>query len=61
MNVEGVTPFVTCSVDFYRIDTALQVPSVCTEGYRLWATGMIDNPLELSFADLQGMDSLRPT
>lgn len=56
VDVEGMTPFVTPNAGFYRIDTALQVPSVPAESYRLRVTGMVDNPLELSFADLQAME-----
>lgn len=54
--VEGVTPFVTPNAAFYRIDTALQVPSVPVEGYRLAVTGMVDRPLDLSFDDLTAME-----
>ncbi|MGH8902549.1 MAG: molybdopterin-dependent oxidoreductase [Egibacteraceae bacterium] len=56
VDVEGMTPFVTPNVEFYRIDTALAVPNVPIEGYRLRVIGMVDNPLELSFADLQAME-----
>jgi DMSO/TMAO reductase YedYZ molybdopterin-dependent catalytic subunit len=55
VDVEGVAPFVTPNADFYRIDTALQVPAVPVDSYRLRVIGMVDRPLELSFADLQGM------
>jgi DMSO/TMAO reductase YedYZ molybdopterin-dependent catalytic subunit len=56
VDVAGMTPFVTPNAEFYRIDTALQVPSLPIEDYRLRVRGMVDNPLELSFADLQGME-----
>ncbi|MGH8931986.1 MAG: molybdopterin-dependent oxidoreductase [Egibacteraceae bacterium] len=56
VDVEGVAPFVTPNADFYRIDINLQVPSVPIEGYRLRVTGMVDNPLELAFADLEAME-----
>jgi DMSO/TMAO reductase YedYZ molybdopterin-dependent catalytic subunit len=55
VDVKGMTPFITPNADFYRIDTALQVPSVPLDGYRLRVTGMVDRPLELTFADLEGM------
>lgn len=56
VDAEGIHPFVTPNAEFYRIDTALQVPSVPVESYRLRVTGMVDNPLELSFAELAAME-----
>jgi len=52
VGVDGVAPFVTPNADFYRIDTALTVPQVPTEGYELRVTGMVDRELSLSFEDL---------
>ena len=52
VGVDGVSPFITPNADFYRIDTALTVPQVPTETYQLGVTGMVDNPLTLSFEDL---------
>jgi DMSO/TMAO reductase YedYZ molybdopterin-dependent catalytic subunit len=52
VGVDGVAPFVTPNADFYRIDTALTVPQVPTEGYELRVTGMVERELGLSFDDL---------
>ena len=52
VGVDGVAPFMTPNADFYRIDTALTVPQVPTEGYELRVTGMVERPLSLSFDDL---------
>ena len=52
VGVDGVAPFVTPNADFYRIDTALTVPQVPTEGYELRVTGMVERELSLSFGDL---------
>jgi DMSO/TMAO reductase YedYZ molybdopterin-dependent catalytic subunit len=52
VGVEGVSPFFTPNAAFYRIDTALTVPQVPTEGYELTVSGMVDQPLRLSFDDL---------
>ena len=52
LGVPGVTPFVTPNADFYRIDTALTVPQVITDDYRLRITGMVDDEIELSFDEL---------
>jgi DMSO/TMAO reductase YedYZ molybdopterin-dependent catalytic subunit len=50
--IEGVEPFVVPNGDFYRIDTALVVPQVPVDSWRLRVHGMVDNELELTFADL---------
>jgi DMSO/TMAO reductase YedYZ molybdopterin-dependent catalytic subunit len=52
----GVSPFGTPNRDFYRIDTALTVPQVQTQGYALRVTGMVDRTLELSYDDLLRRD-----
>ncbi|GAA1141292.1 hypothetical protein GCM10009583_09070 [Ornithinicoccus hortensis] len=50
--VPGLTPYLSSNADFYRVDTALTVPDVPLEGYLLRIHGLVDTPLELSFADL---------
>ena len=50
--LEGLYPFVTPNADFYRIDTALVVPQVSKDSWRLKIGGMVDNPMELTFDDL---------
>ena len=50
--LEGLQPFVTPNADFYRIDTALVVPQVPKDSWRLKIGGMVDNPIELTFDDL---------
>ncbi len=50
---EGAAPFYTPNADFYRIDTALVVPQVPADSYRLRVTGMVDNPIELTYEDIQ--------
>jgi DMSO/TMAO reductase YedYZ molybdopterin-dependent catalytic subunit len=56
VGVDGVAPFITPNSDFYRIDTALTVPQVPTEGYELRVTGLVDRELRLSFDDLLRRD-----
>jgi DMSO/TMAO reductase YedYZ molybdopterin-dependent catalytic subunit len=49
----GLAPgFITSNADFYRVDTALSVPRVDLDSWRLTIGGMIDSRVELSFADL---------
>ncbi|MDX5318940.1 MAG: molybdopterin-dependent oxidoreductase, partial [Actinomycetes bacterium] len=52
----GISPLVTPNEDFFRIDTALSVPRVDLESWRLRIHGMVETPYELSFEDLLGMD-----
>ena len=56
-DVAGISSYVTPNDSFYRIDTAFgQVPQVDPTNWRLRFTGMVDNPYELSFDDIQAMD-----
>lgn len=48
----ALPPFVTPNADFYRIDTALAVPQVSRNDWRLKIHGMVDHELDLGFADL---------
>ncbi len=50
--VDGLTPYVTPNDDFYRIDTALQVPAIDPDAWTLRITGQVANPIEISYADL---------
>jgi len=52
LGIAGQPPFITPNSDFYRIDTALLVPQVSPDHWRLKVHGMVDHELELSFADL---------
>lgn len=53
--VDGLTPFVTPTADFYRVDTALALPQVPAEQWSLTIHGMADRPVELSYADVLRM------
>lgn len=50
--VPGQTAFITPNDRFYRIDTAVTVPQVDPETWRLRVTGMVERELELTFQDL---------
>ncbi|WP_322410762.1 molybdopterin-dependent oxidoreductase [Microbacterium invictum] len=54
-DIPGLTPLITPNDDFYRVDTALTVPSVDPTTWRLRIDGMVDTPVELTFDDLVGM------
>ncbi|MGC7097694.1 molybdopterin-dependent oxidoreductase [Amycolatopsis lurida] len=49
----GTPPFLTPNKDFYRVDTALSVPQVRTEDWRLRIHGMVDRELTYDFADVR--------
>ncbi len=56
-DVAGISSYVTPNDSFYRIDTAFgQVPQIDPTTWRLRFTGMVDNPYELSFDEIQAMD-----
>lgn len=52
VGVAGVEPWVTPNTDFYRIDTALVVPSVAAGDWSLRIHGMVERELTLTFDDL---------
>ncbi|WP_030906413.1 molybdopterin-dependent oxidoreductase [Streptosporangium amethystogenes] len=52
LKLKGLSPFVTPNSDFYRVDTALVVPQVDPGSWTLKIHGMVDRPVELTFADL---------
>ena len=52
VSADGATPFFTPNENFYRIDTALTVPQVSTDGWKLGIKGLVDEELSLSYDDL---------
>ena len=49
----GLEPFLTSNRDFYRVDTALDVPQISPEPLDAWRSeGLVDRPLELTYDDL---------
>ena len=52
LDVDGITSYITPNDTFYRVDTALKVPDVPIDTWRLRIHGMVDNELDLSFEDL---------
>lgn len=49
---ENAASFITSNADFYRIDTALVVPQVPADTWSMRVTGMVENELTLTYADL---------
>ena len=58
LGVDGIESFVVPNDDFYRIDTALVVPQVAADTWRLNISGLVDNPIELTFEDLLARDQV---
>lgn len=48
-----LSTFVTDNAEFYRIDTALSVPQLSREAWKLRIHGMVDNEKTFTFADLE--------
>jgi DMSO/TMAO reductase YedYZ molybdopterin-dependent catalytic subunit len=51
-HVPDLAPYVTPNDDFYRIDTALQVPVIDPADWSLKITGMVQKPIQISYAEL---------
>ncbi len=54
LKITGLTPYITPTADFYRIDTALSVPQVDPSTWTLQITGLVDHPLTLRWEELLG-------
>ena len=52
LQIAGTEPFITPNADFYRVDTALLVPSVTTADWRLTVHGMVDRPFTIGYDQL---------
>ncbi|WP_336646353.1 molybdopterin-dependent oxidoreductase [Microbacterium sp. USHLN186] len=55
LDIPGLSPLYTPNEDFYRVDTALSVPTIDPADWRLVIDGMVDERIELSFDDLVAM------
>jgi DMSO/TMAO reductase YedYZ molybdopterin-dependent catalytic subunit len=51
-NVPGLGPFFTPNAQFYRVDTALTIPQVDPDTWKLTIHGMVDRPFEITFEEL---------
>jgi DMSO/TMAO reductase YedYZ molybdopterin-dependent catalytic subunit len=55
LRIPGISPLFTANRDFYRVDTALSVPSIDPATWRLTVGGLVDKQVHLSFDELVGM------
>jgi DMSO/TMAO reductase YedYZ molybdopterin-dependent catalytic subunit len=52
LKISGLSPFITPNEAFYRVDTALLIPQVTTQNWRLRIHGMVEREINISFAEL---------
>ncbi len=53
--VRGISAFRTPNDAFYRIDTALVIPRVSADGWKLTIDGDVDKPFEITYEELLAM------
>jgi DMSO/TMAO reductase YedYZ molybdopterin-dependent catalytic subunit len=56
IEVAGITPYITPTEDFYRIDTALSIPRVDASKWKLKITGMVNQEVSFTLDDILAMD-----
>jgi DMSO/TMAO reductase YedYZ molybdopterin-dependent catalytic subunit len=52
LGLDGLAPYVTPNDSFYRIDTALQVPQVDADTWKLKISGMVEQEIEVTWDEL---------
>jgi DMSO/TMAO reductase YedYZ molybdopterin-dependent catalytic subunit len=52
LDIDGISPLVSSNDTFYRIDTALQVPVIDANQWKLRITGMVEEEVEIGFEEL---------
>jgi DMSO/TMAO reductase YedYZ molybdopterin-dependent catalytic subunit len=52
LGLEDLQPWRVANADFYRIDTALVVPAIAVDEWRLRIHGLVENEIVVSFQDL---------
>lgn len=60
-DIPGLSSFITPNSEFFRIDTALQVPRLDTASWTLTIDGMVDTPVTLTFDELLTLPSVEHT
>lgn len=52
LTTPGLSPLFTANKEFYRIDTAISVPNIDVNSWRLKIGGFVNNPLEFTYKEL---------
>ncbi|CAA9306020.1 MAG: probable sulfite oxidase [uncultured Friedmanniella sp.] len=55
LGLPGLSSYVTPNADFYRIDTALQLPVIDPADWSLTVTGMVEEEVTLNYAELSAL------
>ncbi|TMR95385.1 molybdopterin-dependent oxidoreductase [Nonomuraea basaltis] len=55
LGINGLSPFITPNQDFYEVHTALVLPQVDPREWKLRIHGLVDRPVEITYADLLRM------
>ena len=55
-DIDGISTLISPNDNFYRIDSALSIPRIDVDTWSMKITGMVDQELEFTFADLLAMD-----
>ncbi len=58
LGIADVAPFITPNDQFYRVDTALEVPAIAAIDWRLRIHGMVDREINLTLAELLELPSI---
>ncbi|MGD9793207.1 MAG: molybdopterin-dependent oxidoreductase, partial [Acidimicrobiia bacterium] len=58
LTVAGISPYVTPTEDFYRIDTALVVPRPDVSKWKLSFKGLVENPYSITYDEILAMDQV---
>ncbi len=58
LEIPGLTPLFIPNEEFYRIDTALRVPVVNPDTWRLQVRGRVDDPFTLTYAELMDLPQI---
>ena len=57
VDVPGTTPFLTPNGEFYRIDTALRVPTLKSSDWKLRIHGLVEREIEIDWNDLMDREA----
>ena len=55
LSISGLSPLVTATKDFFRIDTAFSVPEISVDTWKLKVDGLVAQPALFTYADLLAM------
>ncbi|MCW4354099.1 molybdopterin-dependent oxidoreductase [Hoyosella sp. YIM 151337] len=58
---DGTPPFITANSDFYRVDTALTLPQLRADTWRLRIHGMVEREITLTYDDLLARELIEKT